>query len=105
MELIIHIGYDIINNLRSHPENLAAANLWLNTYLDEFLNIVKKSGDLTQRGYLLPATDPIMIEIDATLDSVQNLFHAVLNKIEKRDREDLELDMKVLRTMIKDEGV
>ena len=102
---ITNVGDEIVENLRRDNDNVRAVNLWVNTYLDEFHNVVKRYGNLSRQGSTSAEAQAAMSKMDETLDVISGSFDDVLKKLINNDSVDLDVDMQVLRDMLKTEGV
>ena len=102
---IANVGDEIVENLRRDTNNVKVVNLWINTYLGEFLNVVKRYGNLSRQGTESVEAQTSMAKMDETLDIIASSFDDVLKKLVNNDAMDLDVDMQVLRTMLKTEGV
>jgi 5-bromo-4-chloroindolyl phosphate hydrolysis protein len=102
---ITNVGDEIIENLRRDHDNVRAANLWLNNYLDMFQEVVRRYANASRQGFASVQAQEAMSKMDETLDQISVSFDEQLQKLVSNDAMDLDVDLQVLRTMLKQEGV
>jgi 5-bromo-4-chloroindolyl phosphate hydrolysis protein len=102
---ITNVGDEIIDNIRRDHDNVRAANLWLNNYLDMFQEVVRRYANASRQGFASVQAQEAMSKMDETLDQIEQSFNDQLQKLVSNDAMDLDVDLQVLRTMLKQEGV
>lgn len=102
---ICEIGDKIVEDFRVDPKDVKLARSWLNTYLDQTLDIVKQYAQLSRTGARNLEAQKIMVDCEDTLDLIAEKFQELLDKLLANDVMDLDVNQTVLRNMLKQEGV
>lgn len=100
---ICSTGDDIIRNFREDPKDVRIARTWLNSYLDQTLNIVQQYARVSSAQHDAKAITT-MTQFEETLDVIDSTFKDLLRRLLANDVVDLEVDMQVARTMMRQEG-
>ncbi len=102
---ICEIGDKIIEDFRVDPKDVRLARSWLNTYLDQTLDIVTKYAQLSRTGARNLEAQKIMTSCEETLDLIEEKFAELLDKLLHNDVMDLDVDITVIKNMLKQEGI
>src|SRR5690606_27202466 len=102
IQRICGISNRIINNFKTDPRDVKAARTWLNQYLDQFHNIVYKYVKLSAGSKVVSGKS--RDEFIHTLEVIEESFLNLETKLVSNDFDALEVDMQVLRSMLKQEG-
>lgn len=88
-------GYSIISVIARDPKDYRTARSWLNTHIDQTLTVVKKFAELDK------PTMEVVQEFEQTIDYTTESFKRLLVELESNNVKDLNVDMSVLREIIK----
>jgi 5-bromo-4-chloroindolyl phosphate hydrolysis protein len=102
---ICEVGDKIVEDFRVDPKDVKLARTWLNTYLDQTLDIVKKYAQLSRTGAANMEAQKIMADCEETLDLIDEKFKELLAKLLANDVLDLDVDNTVLKNMLNQEGI
>jgi len=88
-------GHSIINEIAKDPKDYRTARSWLNTHLDQTLTVVQKYSALDK-----PSIDVVQ-EFEQTIDYTTESFKRLIVELQANNVKDLNVDMSVLREIIK----
>lgn len=102
---ICEIGDKIIEDFRIDPKDVKLARSWLNTYLDQTLDIVSQYAQLSRTGARNLEAQKLMASCEDTLDLIEEKFQELLDKLLENDVMDLDVNKTVIENMLKQEGI
>lgn len=102
---ICEINDKIIEDFRVDPKDVRIARSWLNTYLDQTIELVKQYSILSRTGARNLEAQRQMAQFDDTLDLIETKSQELLDKLLANDVMDFDVNMTVLNTMLKQEGI
>lgn len=96
---------EIFDSLREHVEQMKNCHKLLDYYLPTMLKLVETYDEYDKLSVKGPDVLSAMAEIEKTLDSINEAFVQLLNRMFKDSAWDVKADAKVLRTMLHQEGL
>ena len=99
------IGRKIIEDFRQDPNDVLLAQSWLNSYLDETINLVKGYAQLSRTGARNIEAQKQMAGFDEMLDTIEHKFQELLDKLLSNDVMDFDVNMTVMKNRLQNEGI
>jgi 5-bromo-4-chloroindolyl phosphate hydrolysis protein len=99
------IGRKIIEDFRVDPKDVLLAQSWLNSYLDETITLVKGYAQLSRTGARNLEAQKQMAQFDEMLDTIDDNFQKLLDKLLANDVMDFDVNMTVMKNRLNNEGI
>ncbi len=96
---------DILNRVKEHPDQMNSCHKLMNYYIPTMLKLVEAYAEYDK--VKVPGQDIINAkdEIEKTLDTINEAFVQLLNRLFQDSVWDVTADAKVLKTMLQQEGL
>ncbi len=101
---ICHIGVEIFDNIKKHPEDLRRAKQFLNYYLDATEKIVKQYVELSQKREMNEDVQQSLANAEEVLSTIGETYKKQLHNLLENDVMDLNTEITVLKKTMKLEG-
>ena len=95
----------IIENFRTDPKVVRVAREWLNSYLDQTIDLVKQYSILSRTGTRNLEAQRKLAQFDKTLDLLEKETDELFDKLLANDIMEFDVNMTVANTMLKQEGM
>lgn len=102
---IVAIGYKIVEDFRVDPKDVLLAQSWVNSYLDETIGLVKGYAQLSRTGARSIEAQKQMAGFDAMLDTIEEKFQDLLDRLLANDVMDFDVNMAVMKNRLNNEGI
>lgn len=99
------IGRKIVEDFRVDPKDVLIAQSWLNSYLDETITLVKGYAQLSRTGARSIEAQKQMAQFEEMLDTIEQKFQELLDKLLSNDVMDFDVNMTVMKTRLQNEGM
>jgi 5-bromo-4-chloroindolyl phosphate hydrolysis protein len=99
------IGRKIIEDFRIDPKDVLLAQSWLNSYLDETIKLVRGYAQLSKTGARNIEAQKQMAQFDDMLDTIDDNFQKLLDKLLSNDVMDFDVNMTVMKSRLSNEGI
>lgn len=96
---------EILRRVKEHPDQMNSCHKLMNYYLPTMLKLVEAYAEYDKVSVPGPEMLKAKEEIEKTLDTINNAFVELLNKLFRDSVWDVTADAKVLTTMLKQEGL
>lgn len=98
-------GRKIIEDFRIDPKDVLLAQSWLNSYLDETIQLVKGYAQLSRAGARNLEAQKQMAQFDDMLDTIDENFQKLLDRLLSNDVMDFDVNMTVMKNRLSNEGI
>lgn len=105
IKTIVAIGYQIVEDFRVDPKDVIPAQSWVNSYLDETINLVKGYAQLSRTGARSIDAQRQMAQFDDMLDTLEAKYQELLDKLLTNDVMDFDVNMTVMKNRLNNEGI
>lgn len=102
---IVAIGNKIVEDFRVDPKDVILAQSWVNSYLDETILLVKGYAQLSRSGARNLEAQNQMAKFDEMLDTIEDEFQKLLDRLLSNDVMDFDVNMAVMKTRLNNEGM
>ena len=102
---IVALGFKIVEDFRADPKDVRLAQNWLNSYLDETIGLVKGYAQLSRTGARSIEAQKQMAGFDELLDTIENKFQELLDKLLANDVMDFDVNLTVMKSRLQNEGI
>lgn len=105
LSLLENLLQEIFDRVKEHPEQMPQMQKFMNYYLPTTLKLVEAYGEFDDVS--VPGADiaSAKLEIEKTLDTINQAFAELLNKLFRSTVYDVTTDAQVLQTMLAKEGL
>lgn len=105
IERICKVSQDIVDGFKKDPKDVRTARTWLNTHLDQTINLVQSYANLSESGTRSIAAQNEMVKFDHMLDLIEKSFKDLLKKMLNNDILDFDVELTVFRNSLENEGI
>lgn len=102
---IVALGFKIVEDFRQDPKDVLLAQSWLNSYLDETINLVKGYAQLSRTGARSIEAQKQMAQFEELLDTIEHKFQELLDKLLANDVMDFDVNLTVMKGRLQNEGI
>lgn len=102
---IVALGFKIVEDFRQDPKDVLLAQSWLNSYLDETINLVKGYAQLSRTGARSIEAQKQMAEFEGLLDTIETKFQELLDRLLANDVMDFDVNLTVMKGRLENEGI
>jgi hypothetical protein len=102
---IVAIGFKIVEDFRQDPKDVRLAQSWLNSYLNETIDLVKGYAQLSRTGARSIEAQRQMTQFEGLLDTIEQKFQELLDKLLANDVMDFDVNQTVMKNRLENEGI
>lgn len=102
---ICKVGYKILDNFKTDPNDIKIARTWLNSHLDQCVEITEQYAKMSRSTHTTIAIQSKMAEFEEMLDLIEEKFNELLKKMTEDDLMHFDVNVQVFKNHLKNEGV
>lgn len=102
---IADVAYKIVDGFIDDPSDIKRSRAFLINYLEQTVELVERYAKLEQKDSNSDSVREVMQKFEATLDEIEKAFEKQYERNLSDDVRGLDVDLKTLNTMLKEEGL
>jgi 5-bromo-4-chloroindolyl phosphate hydrolysis protein len=102
---IADVAYKIVDGFIDDPSDIKRSRAFLVNYLDQTVELVERYAKLEQKDSNSDKVREVMQKFETTLDEIEKAFEKQYERNLSDDVRGLDVDLKTLNTMLKEEGL
>jgi 5-bromo-4-chloroindolyl phosphate hydrolysis protein len=102
---IADVAYKIVDGFIDDPADIKRSRAFLVNYLDQTVELVERYAKLEQKDSNSDKVQEVMQKFETTLDEIEKAFEKQYERNLSDDVRGLDVDLKTLNTMLKEEGL